>query len=372
MANGRFDQNSLSEYIIRFEHAVENQDGAKFRSFIKSRFLRNSEHYKYDIWNAANPICINIERSTKNPDKVLKEIGTALSYGCKGKGSLAYYKSVKKFMDNAYGHPLDAMNAFCDFYLDADDEKGYEEIRALGCGNYDVLALLAFYKDIQHYLPIRSTLMNKRFSLLGYDVRLDGHADWYSYQHDYLGAIREIRQILIKSLDDVTTDDISLLDAHSFIWLLPEYERYAGDTWRHYILDPKYAAEKDTMTRRRLGQLQYRQRMLEIWHGQCAVTGCSDERVLTASHAKPYKKSEGNDTDKIDPYNGFPLIPNLDIAFDAGLITFNDDGSLIVSPQLAQEDAAILGIDSEKLKLTKIYPENMKYLEYHRNNVFLK
>lgn len=371
MESSRFDINKLDNYIIQFMLAVEEQDGEKFRSFNASRYLTNSEYYKNDIWLNAHRICKNLGNRKATNGDILKDIEEALELGSSTEGALADFKNVNKFLKNAYTKRTDAERALLNFYQDNNNVVDYEEIRSLGVGNYDVLALLAFYKDKDHYLPIRSTKFEERFQLLGYNIKLAGKSEWQFYQQDYLDAIMEIRHILIDTLG-CTSDDITLLDAHSFVWLLPYYEGLADTRWRNFILDPIYATEVRTTVLRRVGQQQYRKRMMEIWHGQCSVTGCADERMLTASHAMPYRISEGNDTDKINPYNGFLLIPNLDAAFDAGLITFNDDGSLVVSPQLSRNDAAILGIDEQSMKLRKVYPENITYLKYHRDHVFLK
>ncbi len=48
--------------------------------------------------------------------------------------------------------------------------------------------------------------------------------------------------------------------------------------------------------------------------------------------------------ERLDPYNGFLLIPNLDLAFDNGLITFDKDGKIMVSDALDKNDAQIIGI----------------------------
>ena len=64
------------------------------------------------------------------------------------------------------------------------------------------------------------------------------------------------------------------------------------------------------------------------------------------------------------------LAPNIDIIRDSGLITFDADGTIKISPKIDLENQKRLGI-SPDMKL-KIEPESQKYFEYHRNHVFQK
>ena len=64
------------------------------------------------------------------------------------------------------------------------------------------------------------------------------------------------------------------------------------------------------------------------------------------------------------------LAPNIDALFDSGLITFDIDGTIKISPKINPENQKRLGI-SPDMKL-KIKPESEEYFEYHRNHVFPK
>jgi len=81
--------------------------------------------------------------------------------------------------------------------------------------------------------------------------------------------------------------------------------------------------EKDALVKARRGQGKFREAVLSYW-GNCAVSNCSELFLLRASHIKPWKDS--TNTERLDRYNGLLLNPNLDAAFDKGLISFADDG----------------------------------------------
>ena len=58
--------------------------------------------------------------------------------------------------------------------------------------------------------------------------------------------------------------------------------------------------------------------------------------------------------------------PNLDVAFDAGLITFKEIGGIEISNQLKEPEK--LGI-SEKMRV-KLLPQHEAYMEFHRIKVY--
>lgn len=127
--------------------------------------------------------------------------------------------------------------------------------------------------------------------------------------------------------------------------------------------------ESETVTSERSGQQLYRTRLEEIWGGRCAVTGVEVPEVLRASHAKPWKDCEtGNE--RLDGYNGFLLSANLDALFDKFLISFADDGKILISPYLKAEELKALGVTPE-MKLRFVDSRHLPYLEYQRNQ-FLK
>lgn len=80
--------------------------------------------------------------------------------------------------------------------------------------------------------------------------------------------------------------------------------------------------KKDTIIKARIGQGKYREEVLEDCL-YCPFTFVNDERLLIASHIKPWAKA--NNEEKIDPKNGFMLTPTYDKLFDRGFITFDDE-----------------------------------------------
>jgi len=127
-----------------------------------------------------------------------------------------------------------------------------------------------------------------------------------------------------------------------------------------------------------------RQRMIEARAGQgyfrdqifkrtniCLVTGIKNAKLLEAAHIKPWSRSE--DIEKIDGYNGILLTSNCHKLFDIGFITFDDNGKLLKSNILKENEYNKLFKEDNNVNRDPISNEKSKtYLEWHRKWVFEK
>jgi putative restriction endonuclease len=118
----------------------------------------------------------------------------------------------------------------------------------------------------------------------------------------------------------------------------------------------------------RVGQNLFREGLLDLWEGRCAVTGLTVSALLRASHIKPWADCE-TDAERLDVYNGILLAPHLDAAFDRGFITVTDDGSIVVSDALEADARATLGLD-RPLRVLGLADAHRAYLPWHRDRVF--
>jgi len=125
--------------------------------------------------------------------------------------------------------------------------------------------------------------------------------------------------------------------------------------------------EREALVKSRIGQGRFRSLVLEIWDYRCAVTRSG--LLLTASHIKPWKTATNHE--RLDGWNGLALSPTFDRAFDAGLITFEDNSSIRLSPRLPAIEAGRLGI-KPSLQAAGLQRKHSAYLGIHRDKVFLK
>jgi len=126
--------------------------------------------------------------------------------------------------------------------------------------------------------------------------------------------------------------------------------------------------ERQAVTKARVGQGTFRQRLLEMWEG-CAVTDVKLPNVLRASHIKPWRFS--SNSERLNPYNGFLLLPQYDQLFDKGLISFDEGGGIIRSAALEMIEPAKLGIDPND-RLRSLSNRHRGFLQYHREEVFVR
>jgi predicted restriction endonuclease len=131
--------------------------------------------------------------------------------------------------------------------------------------------------------------------------------------------------------------------------------------------------EKETVIKQRINQGLFRDNMLKKYNCKCALCGVNQPELLIASHIKPWSKSDCNE--KLSASNGLLLCPNHDKLFDQGYISFEDNGSIVISPILDENNRIFFNIN----KAMKINPdilsdfEQMKYfLSYHHKNIFQK
>lgn len=122
--------------------------------------------------------------------------------------------------------------------------------------------------------------------------------------------------------------------------------------------------EVERLVRQRVGQQAFRSAMMDYWGGACAVTGVALPEVLRASHAKPWAEC-ASDTERLDVFNGFLLSANLDALFDRFLISFDEQGMLMIAPVLDWADVQPLGI-TVGMKLRWLSAMHRPYLAEHR------
>jgi predicted restriction endonuclease len=121
--------------------------------------------------------------------------------------------------------------------------------------------------------------------------------------------------------------------------------------------------QKINLVKLRIGQGIFRQKLVAYW-SSCAVTGFKDVGLLVASHIKPWCAS--TNSERLDPFNGLLLTPNLDKAFDMGYITFSPEGNIEISPLLSEPE--MLGI-SPHMRIS-LHAHHEPFLAFHRSKVF--
>jgi putative restriction endonuclease len=184
----------------------------------------------------------------------------------------------------------------------------------------------------------------------------------------YANAMLESRYLAFCSAVGVKPSQAGAFGVPRKYWITQEIaELLEVDAERKILQDPNInETEKRQLVKARVGQGQFRDRLLSFWE-KCCLTGCEHQAILRASHIKPWR--EGNNAERLDVFNGLLLTPNMDALFDKGLISFKDSGEILISPELTDESQKVLGC-SPKMKIS-LRPEHAKYIAWHRENLYV-
>lgn len=150
------------------------------------------------------------------------------------------------FWENRFGHanrdhrallearsdkPLrrDIERALFDLFRgEGSDGRTFERLAELSGRKFPLVAYLFFLRDGERFLPISPTGFDRAFAELGLGLKVRGRCDWDGYS-DFLAAIVAVQAALQAKLPG---DDVALIDAHSFCWMLatmPVEETVSGN-----------------------------------------------------------------------------------------------------------------------------------------------
>jgi HNH endonuclease len=131
------------------------------------------------------------------------------------------------------------------------------------------------------------------------------------------------------------------------------------------IHDLPRTTEAERLVVQRIGQDLFRQALLAYWGGRCPMTGITNTELLRASHIVPWAECE-SDQKRLDVHNGLLLSALWDAAFDAGLVSFGDDGAPITSSRLSEAAVAAFGLHFGG-KLSGLTGAHRANLTWHRS-----
>ena len=139
---------------------------------------------------------------------------------------------------------------------------------------------------------------------------------------------------------------------------------------------PDGPTEVERTVRTRRVQGFFRRAVLTSYGHRCCLTGLAVPQLLNASHIIPWATA-GSEQYRADPSNGLCLNALHDRAFDRGLISFDEDYRLLVSPRLA-DDKTPEGLgrfaghfkQGTALTLPDRFTPSIEALAYHRETVF--
>jgi len=187
-------------------------------------------------------------------------------------------------------------------------------------------------------------------------------------------AYKLIRELSLPNITYITI--VKLVNQNNeLFYYFKLFADYFGDVRHPYLVQKEEAETKllenneetKVLSRARKGQGKYRDDLLNMCP-YCPITMVSDERILIASHIKPWAYS--NDEEKIDPFNGYMFTPTFDYLFDRGFLTFTDDKRTKLSPFLSKMTYSKLNISDNKIFHHLPIEGREDYMDYHRTEIF--
>src|SRR6266851_5761085 len=97
----------------------------------------------------------------------------------------------------------------------------------------------------------------------------------------------------------------------------------------------------------------------------CPITGITDSTLLRASHIVPW--AECGDAQRLDVHNGLLLSALWDAAFDTGLVSFANDGTVLASAELSAAARTALAIERAP-RLPNLRDAHRTNLAWHRQH----
>jgi predicted restriction endonuclease len=334
------DHPHINPYLFQrqfeaFRTFVEERSGVALVSFTQNPYIENNEAYKYEIYRAGRDMLAfqdwkqSDTGSGRIADAVIRAIEIPRSNLVPWQGR--YGKEARPHQPlfeakNQQDRLARIEECLFKLYRDEQDEASFAELTSIFGKTYPLLAYFFFLKDRSRYLPIAPTFFDQAFEYLGADFKTSHRCSWENYSI-YVALIGELRTLLAESL----AVEVSLLDAHTFAWILVGHmarENKLADVQEYLNLS---SSEREAVVKARIGQGIFRDRLIAYW-STCAVTGCMEESLLRASHIKPWAKASL--PERLSLYNGLLLSPALDACFDSGYVSFDDEGKILISERL--------------------------------------
>lgn len=209
----------LEAQFTKFKEFVENKDGKLFTTFHNSSYFVDEEKYKWLIYNEARSILAN--KYWKNEDigtgKILQKVNSAIQIKVSYKGqkidnNLIDWRQKDDF--NKVNSSKDLEQILFDFYKSKiSDNQAFDYFNKENL-SYQFIAYLFFIKS-ENYLPISQKKFDEIFEQIGLaDFKTCGNISWDNYKQ-FIDIIKQVRSFL-RTKDNQAT----LLDAHSFLWIL--------------------------------------------------------------------------------------------------------------------------------------------------------
>lgn len=187
----------------------------------------------------------------------------------------------------------------------------------------------------------------------------DSSSNWDYLRNIALPRVTKLNFVKVRNVDNNKL----------YIYIKPSFFMDEREIEERVDVEDLLAGNRQAVENRRRGQAQWRRELLDIMPA-CVITKVTEDRILEACHIKPHSVSlsEGHNEELVDKNNGLIMTPTYHKLFDMGFISFNDNGTILISPFLSNMNKQRLGLeDNHQYRIPR---ECSQYLAYHRANVY--
>jgi hypothetical protein len=162
--------------------------------------------------------------------------------------------------------------------------------------------------------------------------------------------------------------------------LVPESERLFEDAMPESEIDgyeplpEDYSTDVERLIIARRGQRFFRGMILANYNTQCCICGIPIRQLLIASHIIPWRERADL---RLNPHNGLCFCALHDKAFDAGLLTLDEQYRILISseiddylPQHGLENAFRI-YHLHPMTLPEKYLPHQEFLDFRRTHIFM-
>lgn len=240
---------SVIEFVRHTDH-----DKSELIDFHDTTKLIGGESYKYDVFDKSHgalcleqwdissigsgAICAFVIDAMKHTDNLVNRQFGVPQF-------LSLLKNAEIQNRQRYEEALYSV------YFGEDEEMAFK--KAVDCfgGKYPLIAFLFFIKDRDRFLPTSPDSFDSVFESMGLGFKMSSRCSWSNYC-EFIAIIAYAQEYLTKS--GVCSHEVSLLDAHSAIWL-QHYSEYK--TWHNETKDINTPMRPKKKIRKADGTISY-------------------------------------------------------------------------------------------------------------------
>lgn len=240
----------LENLFADFTEFVSTKDKVPFSTFNSSKYFDDQEKYKEAIYKDARDTFNNSrwKQEDVGTGKIHQTIVDAIKdkviYKYKNHSNNIINRWTIKDNFKKYKPTKPFEQLLFDFYKNKGVKNDFVFEELLKYGHpYNLIAYLFFIKDNKQFLPISQQKFDKIFIDLSInDFKTDGNASYENYS-TFIAIIKEVHRFL-KTKDK----DASLLDSHSFLWILGDQMKEEKFISSRHIVRPTPAIESNEIT----------------------------------------------------------------------------------------------------------------------------